>query len=372
MGLVEPVGEAVTVGPRRPALRQTGKAGEVWAIAVTNLVFTVLTLGIYRFWGVARLRRYLWSHTEFEGEPLEYTGTGKEQFIGFLLALVVVLLPLGLLAGAAEHFLLNGQAELGAALQVFYMLALLSLPGFAMYRARRYRLSRTVWRGIRGAQTGSAAAYGLRWTGWLLLVPFTLGLIWPLRSTSLMHYKMNRTFFGARPFEFQAKAGPLYGKFLTALVGAIAIAVGTASLQGAFSAGVENIIRNGASATSPAMIFFGVIILAVLPAFLMLLNGLWYMLHEWKYFAGHTRFGGLRFSIDATAGQLLALIVTNVLLTLLTLGLGAPYARLRIARFICAHLFIEGGQDFAEIAQSAEARPRQGEGLAAMFDSAEF
>ncbi len=47
---------------------------------------------------------------------------------------------------------------------------------FAIYRARRYRLTRTVWRGVRFWMTGSGWIYALRASLWGLLVILTLGL----------------------------------------------------------------------------------------------------------------------------------------------------------------------------------------------------
>ena len=40
---------------------------------------TVLTLGFYRFWMVTRLRRHYWNAIRIQGDPLEYTGTGREK-----------------------------------------------------------------------------------------------------------------------------------------------------------------------------------------------------------------------------------------------------------------------------------------------------
>ena len=37
---------------------------------------------------------------------------------------------------------------------------------FALFRARRYRLTRTIWRGVRFWMTGSGWNYAFRWLGW--------------------------------------------------------------------------------------------------------------------------------------------------------------------------------------------------------------
>ena len=70
------------------AVRFTGNWREYLPIAATNALLIVCTLGVYRFWASARQRRYLWSRTEFIDDSLEWTGTGKEMFVGFVIVAV--------------------------------------------------------------------------------------------------------------------------------------------------------------------------------------------------------------------------------------------------------------------------------------------
>ena len=66
-------------------------------LVIRTVALTVMTLGIYRFWVRTRLRRYIWSSIMPAGDSFEYTGTGLEKFLGFLIALVVLAVYLGLL-----------------------------------------------------------------------------------------------------------------------------------------------------------------------------------------------------------------------------------------------------------------------------------
>ena len=52
-------------------------------IHIVNILLTIVTIGLYRFWAKTRIRQYLWNHLEVEGDRLEYTGTGKELMLGF-------------------------------------------------------------------------------------------------------------------------------------------------------------------------------------------------------------------------------------------------------------------------------------------------
>lgn len=59
-----------------------GRPGLVGLLS-KNYFLTLITIGIYRFWAATRLRRYLWSNIRIGGDGLEYTGTGRELFLGF-------------------------------------------------------------------------------------------------------------------------------------------------------------------------------------------------------------------------------------------------------------------------------------------------
>jgi uncharacterized membrane protein YjgN (DUF898 family) len=193
-----------------------------------------VTLWFYRFWAKTRVRRHIWDSIRINGEPLEYTGTGKELFFGFLVIMAVIFLPLALIAtGLAFYF---GPESIALSIfQIVVTLALVCFYGFAIYRARRYRLSRTVWRGIRGALTGSSLAYSGKYLAALILNPMTAGWSRPAMNLLLAEQMYNDTRFGNQPFTFRGRAGPLYARyavcwFLTAaiLVGLIVIGVGIA------------------------------------------------------------------------------------------------------------------------------------------------
>jgi uncharacterized membrane protein YjgN (DUF898 family) len=70
------------------------------------------------------------------------------------------------------------------------------LGQFAIYRARRYRLTRTIYRGIRCHQTGSALRYAVCAMFWWTLIILTLGLAYPFAQASLERFKLRHTFYG--------------------------------------------------------------------------------------------------------------------------------------------------------------------------------
>src|SRR6266403_6038911 len=149
-----------------------------------------VTVGFYRFWLATDIRRHLWSHTSLEGDAPEYTGTAKELFLGFLFALAIlapIYLAYFLIGLEAERWKAFASAPLAIFFYVFFH--------FAIYRARRYRLTRTVWRGVRFWMRGSGWAYAFRAGLWTLWAIVTFGLALPWRQAALERFKMKHTFY---------------------------------------------------------------------------------------------------------------------------------------------------------------------------------
>ena len=169
----------------------SGERSEFFHLVKRGAGLEFVTLGFYRFWLTTDIRRHLWTHTEIEGDGAEYTGRGKELLIGFLIALAI-LVPVYL-----GYFLAGLEAERFKAFASIPLVAFFYLFGqFAIYRARRYRLTRTVWRGVRFWMSGSGWIYALRASLWGLLMIVTLGLALPWRAAALERYKMRHSYYG--------------------------------------------------------------------------------------------------------------------------------------------------------------------------------
>src|SRR6185312_17425116 len=83
-------------------------------------------------------------------------------------------------------------------------IALGILGQYAIYRARRYRLTRTIYRGLRFHQEGSAWGYAFRAVAWWMLTALTFGLAYPFQVASLERYKMRNTYYGNLAGRFEA------------------------------------------------------------------------------------------------------------------------------------------------------------------------
>ncbi|MBX9931334.1 MAG: DUF898 domain-containing protein [Methylobacterium sp.] len=185
------------------------KAPGLTGIAVRGFLLSLITFGIYRFWYITELRRFFWSRTLIDGSPAEYTGRGKELFLGFLVALAI-LIPLYIAIFVAS-ISVPALAPFAGALSFPILFV---LGQFALYRGRRYRASRTFWRGIRLGQDGSGIAYALMAAGWWLLTLLTFGLAFPFMRASLERYRIDHTLVGSSRMSSTATGRSILGPWL--------------------------------------------------------------------------------------------------------------------------------------------------------------
>jgi len=355
------------------------RINEVVIIALRNAVLNILTLSLFRFWARTRVRRYLWSRTSVLGDPLEYDGRGVELFAGFILIVALLVVPLVSVSLSLQLFVPPESPIVALYAFVIYV-GVFYLYGVARYRARRYRLSRTLWRGIRFGLKGSWILYGARTLVLSYLTGFSLFLVYPIQRFVLMKDIMRHTMIGDRPLRFEGSASRLYPSFAFAWVFSI---VGVVGLLFALKSGLAsaedsgflpfgiNIADVGANRASPKT----VLILGIATLLFYRLVGLvlavtlsWYRAAELVYFAECASLDGLRFRFRASGLAVMWLYVGNSLLLLLTLGFALPLAQMRTFKFFFKRLTAEGTIDIAAIGQSDAPYPVVGEGLAEFFE----
>lgn len=199
--------------PSIPTFTFDASRGRFFRLLLINSALTLITIGIYRFWARTRIRRFMWHHVRILGDPLEYTGTGAELFLGFLIVLAV-LFPLGLVYSAIAGLVPPDRVWLQLGLEIAYYTVIIGLIHIGLYRMWRYRLSRTVWRGIRFSLQGSTWSYLKLALLWDVLWILSLGFLMPWRETTLWRYQIQHTRFGQEAFKFHSSPQTLLRPWL--------------------------------------------------------------------------------------------------------------------------------------------------------------
>ena len=321
-----PEAAAMPAGNRMPASQaldavraEYSKDGpSLFWLSLRLVLATILTLGIYRFWMTTKLRRHYWNAIRVNGDPLEYTGTGLEKLLGFLIALVVLALYLGIInlsLAFAGLFSLDDPVQLQITLQLS-LLATLPLIYYATYRARRYILARTRWRGIRFGMDQAAWKYTGRAIPLVLLSIVTLGIMYPYQHFKLEKFKIDRTWFGNLQFHQGGSWRQLLGYWIWFyVVGAVVVA--------AFAAIAMNPESQTAITIGVAMGSFG-----YLAVFLI---GLRYQVAAFRYLWANRSLGETSFRNDIDTGEVMGIYIGGSLAVgictfLLSIGLGLVVA----------------------------------------------
>jgi uncharacterized membrane protein YjgN (DUF898 family) len=315
-----PPSQAGPATARAHRLSFHGTGGSLFGIYIVNLLLTLITLGIYSFWGRVKVRKYLLSETEFESDRFAYHGTAKELLIGTLKAALVFGVPIGLLSVVRDVLQVGPVIKVMAAVLI-YALVIVFIP-FAMVSARRYRLSRISWREIRFSLRGPAWDFIKLFISGTILGAITLTLYYPFLQTKMYAFMTSYSYFGNRKLEFDGRGKDLFRSYVLALL-----------------------------LTLPTLGLYWV----------------WFVAKKRRYFAEHTSFATARFRSTVTGGRLLRLYLGNLLL-LLPLGLGLPWVLVRTIRFNLTHLTLEGALDLEGIVQEPQIAPALGEGFASFLD----
>jgi uncharacterized membrane protein YjgN (DUF898 family) len=305
---------------RRPSFH--GSGGTLLGIHVVNVLLVLVTLGVYYPWAKTRVRRYLFSETEFDGDRFGYHGTGKELLLGFLKAFLVFLCPAIVLSKLGDWPGLEAHVK-GLAALLGSLLFFIFLP-VAMVGARRYRLSRTSWRGIHFSFRGRVWEMILIFLKGSILAGLTFGLYYPFYVARRQAFMVSNSYFGNERFDWDGRGRDLFASFVLA-------------------------------------------ILLTLPT--LGLCWIWYLAAKQRFCWNHTGFGSARFRSTVTGGALLGLYLVNAILLLSTIGLAWSWVRARNIRFAFRYLALEGPVDLERIHQEAQFASATGEGLAGFLDT---
>lgn len=292
-----------------------GSGGSLLVIQIVNMLLTIITLGIYSAWAKVRVRKYLLSQTELEGDRFAYHGTGRELFNGMFQGGFVIG-GLFALTEAVSYLQLGALVE-GLVVALVYGVILALVP-VAIIGSRRYRLSRISWRGIRFSLRAATADFFKLFMKGFVLTGLTLGIYYPIFMTKKFGFLAAHSYFGNQRFEFDGEGRELMRSYLLA----------------------------------------GLLLIPTLG-----LSMIWWAAAKRRYLWSHTRIAGVRFHCAVAGGALFKLYAVNALLLLVTLGLAWPWVSVRNLRFTYENLSLNGAIDLGAIAQEAQAANSLADGL---------
>jgi uncharacterized membrane protein YjgN (DUF898 family) len=347
-----------------------GTGGEYFAIWLVNILLTAITLGIYSAWATVRRRRYFYGNTELNGDRFDYHAQPMQILKGRLLVIGAVIL---------FYILLFINPLLG----MIAMLALLALIPWIIIRSWRYNAIMSSYRGVRFnslCQTGRAywvllfcpillviglyavmIVLGLIGsslgspTAILVLAAITVILFVPMLAAingilaTLQHdLYVNNLRFGTSPFVAEFKKAEFIKIALFSLLIFLPFLVIALVLVGSFFVSLFQMALFGGMSDAMLQAQMANNIGSLFMMMLVLLLGVmvsssYMVVAQRNYVFNQTTLQGevkLRSSMQTL--PYMGLLITNSLITVFSLGLAAPVAHVRHARYIAESTQVEG------------------------------
>lgn len=348
------LGHDVTA-PRTHGFEFRGNGTEYFKIWIVNLCLSILTLGIYSAWATVRNRRYLYGSSYLMDSAFDFHASGSQILRGrlFAVALFGLYVALGQWAPLWQGVL---------------VLVLLPFLPWVIVQARRFNTTQTSWRGVRFGFERAYWPAAREFLLWPLLIPFTLGLIFPYIYFRQHRFFVDNSRFGQDKFRLEATPGWFYGAILgvgaaSALVAIVAALAGFMALGLAFPGGSEGTANAGAAVTFAlgfAVVVYGVMLVGGIVLRTLLLNHVW----------SQVRIRGGQFGLALGIVPMVWIALSNVVLIVATLGLATPWAKVRMLRYRLSCLScIVSHADVAAIEAAAERESAAvGDEVAGAFD----
>lgn len=282
-----------------------GKGIELFKIQIVNFILNVITLSLYYPWAKAKKLQYIYSNTTFEEHPFAFTGTGSEMFKGYVKAIAFIIVAYIIFFVLFYYFEMPGIAVLFLYAFIFFIIPL------AIHGSYRYRMAKTVWKGIRFGYTGNSAEFLKLFFKWIFLTIITFGIYGAWFSINLRKYVVKHIKIGDAEFNYKGDGMDFF----------------VLNLKGYF-----------------------------LTIFTLGIYMFWWERDLFNYFVDNLElnkgFTKIHFRSTATGGGFFRLLVGNFLLIIFTLGLGFSWTVVRTLKFAANNIQPEGNISFDELLQT--------------------
>lgn len=308
----------------------------------------------------------LWQRTSLMDDAFEYHGLGKELFLGAVIVFVVVAIPSMVMQLIAE---LSGSEAASIIATLGYYLVLLGLLPLGIFRARRYILTRTSWRGVRADLPAGQKQYWLNFLLMFVLDILTLRLSSPWTRARLAEILWRNTSFGDAMIECGINARKLYLPWIVSTLIFVCVA-------GALAGSSMLIIKDACGTldydmcieAQPQIVWsmFGLFLVGI---FLMPICYSWYEVTFLRQLYGNMALDGMRMVFPAGFSDMVKLQIRILLLSVFLPGFGWLLAMRSRVGFLFDHIELHNAQVLEELVSRKVSAMTTGEGLAeALYD----
>lgn len=293
--------------------------GPFFKLYLKTVLLTIITLGIYSFWGRVSITKFIYNNTSFGKRTFDYHATGKEMFIGFLKGILIV----GVIAIAIFGLLRIKLFQEYVLLVPVYIAFFFVLIPYLIIGKWRFLLSRSSYCNVRFKFVGDFKSLLTMWIKSVLLTIVTVGLYTPVLQNKLQKYIADNSRFGTLAFGYNGTNKDYFKIWLKCLLLTICT-------LGIYS--------------------------------------FWFTAKINRYIWSHTTLNGRSFNSTITGGGLFKLAIVNIIIVIFTLGFGFPIAVNRMNSYFFSNLTLDINPD--ELAAAAALFDKGASALASGIEEA--
>jgi uncharacterized membrane protein YjgN (DUF898 family) len=354
------------------SLKFEGSGREYFKIWIVNVLLTIVTLGFYYPWAKVRNRRYFYANSILNDRNFEYHATGKQLFIGFLVAMTLFIV----------YVVIQQVSPIGSLMLIGALF--IAIP-WLIWRSMMFNMRMTSFSNVRFDFAGQLRdsymnffvypvllmiGYVVLAIGVEVLMPilgmgltsvisFVVFLTFIVFAVSFIkkkntEYIINLSRYGQGIFQTNVKTK----EFMTIMLKTVGIAIltmfATALVIGALvyaTVGLETLVSLKEAANDPQMMqakmaaimpIVGLAYLGMILASMFIMA--YSMTRQRTYVYQNTILDDeITFGSTLKAKQFAWIMITNFLAVIATLGLAMPWAKVRVAK-----VMLENTQVYAD------------------------
>ena len=327
--------EGENASPAR-ALRPefTGSGAEYFRVWVVNLLFSLLTLGIYSAWAKVRKKKYLYGNTRLDGDSFDYFARPETILKGRIVAVAALI-----------AYALAGELHPESRF-AFWAVAAVAAP-WVIVRSLIFNARNSAWRGLRFHFNGTPGGAARVFLGLLAVTVVTLGLAYPWFVARRKRFVLGNHALGSSRFGCEVSTASFYWLYLRAALMQIGLLMPVGAL--AFYA-----VQSLRAYPTLAPVVFALPVIAAYAAYAVVYG---YLQARTTNLLWNGAYGpGLRFASDLRARKLIGIYFGNILAAVLSVGLLIPWAVVRTLKYRLSCLQVIVEQETVHQADPAFAR----------------
>lgn len=382
------------------SLEFNGSGSEYFKIWIVNILLTIVTLGLYYPWAKVRNNRYFYANTTLDGRNFEYHAVGKQLFIGYLIAMSLLI----------TYVVIQKIFPMGSL--ILLALLFLAIP-WVIVRSMMFNMRMTSFSNVRFEFTGKLKnayinffAYPLAlYIGFIALylilikgmsmggfVSGVLAIVLFVALPAFMLYglafikKKNTEYFinninyGQGVFRTNLEIKNLVSIALQVVVIALvafAITLFTVGLISYLSVGLESLLGLSNVGQDPAVLKHKMS--TIIPIITAIYGGMIFSMifvtaysltkHRAYIYANTILDENISFESTLKALPFAWVLISNLLMIIFTLGLATPWAKVRTAKIMSENTLVKANDGFDDyISQKQTQTSSLGEQIGDAFD----